>query len=328
MAFAGDVHFEGNARGVLSDPGPLIDSLRDTVGDADFAVANLETAIGMGGQPMPGKQYTFRAPPTALKVLASTGFDAVSMANNHAVDFGEDVFAQTLRTKRQSPLPIVGIGGNAAEAFTPVEVKVGDARIAILASSQVRDLTGLKHAATPDSQGIASNVVPDELLKAVTSAAKNHDIVVVVMHWGTEQSLCADDRQRQTAVDLAASGADIIVGGHGHRPQGSGWLGLSYVAYGLGNFIWYQNGGGNGESGVLKLAVDTAYASATTGAPGTPSREPRRRSVVTAASWIPMRIGSDGVPRKSSASLATTATRAWDASASCGGLARESTASP
>lgn len=116
MAFAGDVHFEGPARDLLSDSGPLIASLRDTVGKADFAVANLETALGTGGQALPGKQFTFKAPPAALGVLSEAGFDAVGMANNHAVDFGNDMFVQTLRAKRDSPLPVIGIGRNAAEA--------------------------------------------------------------------------------------------------------------------------------------------------------------------------------------------------------------------
>lgn len=328
MAFAGDVHFEGNARGVLADSAPLITSLRDTVGDADFAMANLETSIGTGGRAMPGKQYTFKAPPSALQVLASAGFDAVSMANNHAVDFGDEVLAQTLRAKENSPIPIAGIGGNASQAFAPVEVRLGAARVAVLASSQVRDLTGLNHAASETSPGIAANVDPAQLLAAVRTAATTHDVVVVVMHWGTEQSLCADDRQRQTAADLVDAGADIIVGGHGHRPQGSGWLASSYVAYGLGNFVWYQNGGGNGDSGVLRLTLDATYAAATTRSRGAAPAQARQRSVVTAAAWVPMRIGADGVPRRPSAAVAKAASTSWAESARCGSLALNAPLAP
>ena len=96
LAFAGDVHFERAARDLLVDAGPLTAALRDTIGRADFAMVNLETALGEGGAPLPGKAYAFRAPISSLDTLARAGVDAVSMANNHAADFGAGVFAQTL----------------------------------------------------------------------------------------------------------------------------------------------------------------------------------------------------------------------------------------
>lgn len=323
LAFGGDIHFEGAARGVLRNPAPLKAALKGTVGRADFAVANLETAIGEGGQPMPGKQFTFEAPASAITVLAEAGFDAVSMANNHATDFGDAVLAQTLRAQANSPIPVFGIGQDADEAFRPVTVNLQGVRVALLGSSQVRDLTGLEHAAGASSAGIAANIEPERLRAAVRAAAASHDVVVVVMHWGTEGVTCADDRQRATAKALADDGADIIVGGHGHRPQGSGWQGSSYIGYGLGNFVWYHNDGASGESGVLNLTLDTHYATTTTRATDDRGLAPRRRSVVTSADWVPMLIGSDGVPRQAAVQRATTMSRAWQQSAACGGLSIE-----
>lgn len=110
------------------------------------------------------------------------------------------------------------------------------------------------------------------------------------------------------------------MGGHGHRPQGSGWQGSSYIGYGLGNFVWYHNSGGSGESGVLTLTLDTRYAVKTSKAKGATGDQQRKRSVVTASDWAPKLIGSDGVPRKAQAQRAATMDRAWQRSASCGGL--------
>jgi poly-gamma-glutamate synthesis protein (capsule biosynthesis protein) len=312
LAFAGDVHFERQVRALLDRSEPLTAAVRDTLGRADFAMVNLETALGTGGTPLPGKDFTFRAPVSSLSVLAAAGVDAVSMANNHAADFGDAVFGQTLAARRSAPVPIVGIGRDEAEAFTPLRVDVHGVKVAVLASSQIRDVTSREHAAGSGSPGIAANLDPGPLRRAVRAAAASSDVVVVMLHWGTQYTSCADDRQRETARLLAADGADVIVGGHAHRPQGSGWSGRAYVAYGLGNFVWYNNDGPAADTGVLTVTVDAAAA----------RRKPHQRSVVSAAAWSPMVVGSDGVPRAAAAG----ATRArllagWDTATRCAGLA-------
>jgi poly-gamma-glutamate synthesis protein (capsule biosynthesis protein) len=238
------------------------------------------------------------------------------MANNHAADFGDAVFAQTLAARRGARIPIVGVGRDQAEAFTPLRLDVHGVSVAVLASSQIRDVTSREHAAGASTPGIATNLDPGPLRRAVRAAAATSDVVVVMLHWGTQYTSCADDRQRETARLLAADGADVIVGGHAHRPQGSGWLGAAYVAYGLGNFVWYNNEGAAAETGVLTVTVDTDAARATP-----PSSPGRARSVVVRGAWTPMLIGVDGVPR----SPAPGATRerlvaAWDAATRCASL--------
>lgn len=98
-----------------------------------------------------------------------------------AADFGDDVFAQTLNAKAKSPIPVFGVGKNANEVFTPVTVNLQGVKVALLGSSQVRDPTGLEHAAGTSSAGIAANLEPELLRAAVRKAAASHD-VVVVMH--------------------------------------------------------------------------------------------------------------------------------------------------
>ena len=171
LAFAGDVHFERAARALLADSSPLTTGLRDTIGRADFAMVNLETALGEGGAPLPGKAYAFRAPVSSLDVLARAGVDAVSMANNHAADFGEAVFAQTLAARRGAPIPIVGVGRDEAEAFAPLRLDVQGVSVAVLASSQLREETSRDHAAGPAEPGIATNLDPGPLRRAVRAAA-------------------------------------------------------------------------------------------------------------------------------------------------------------
>ena len=65
-------------------------------------------------------------------------------------------------------------------------------------------------------------------------------MVIVIMHWGTEGQACPDANQLALAPKLARAGANIIVGSHAHILQGSGWLGRTFVAYGMANFLWWE----------------------------------------------------------------------------------------
>ena len=78
--------------------------------------------------------------------------------------------------------------------------------------------------------------------------------VIVFMHWGTEGQTCPDPGQLSLARELAAAGASIIVGAHAHMLQGSGWLGRTFVAYGLGNFLWWERSYSTA-TGVLELTL-------------------------------------------------------------------------
>src|SRR5262249_1856333 len=96
ISFGGDVHFEGVLRTRLdSDPETALGPIASVLKKADLAMVNLETAITTGGSRAPGKQYAFRAPPSALTALEDAGVDVASMANNHGMDFMESGLADS-----------------------------------------------------------------------------------------------------------------------------------------------------------------------------------------------------------------------------------------
>ena len=310
LAFGGDVHFEDYLRPVARDPHGLHE-LRSTLGAADLSMVNLETAITERGQKI-GKEFHFRAPATALDTLASAGVDAVSMANNHGADYGAEGLRDTLAAKRTSPLPIVGIGADEDEAFSPATLTAKGLRVAVFGASQVFEMTLANWSADADSPGIASAAPLGRLRTAVQRAASSHDLVVVFLHWGLDYQKCPDSLSAQTAQALEAAGADVIVGGHSHRVNGAGWLGRSYVAYGLGNFVWWRSREPDSRTGVLTLAVDVNAARGT-----------RRGadSAVTDATWTPMLIGTDGIPRVPAVSDTKRLHALWGQSRACAGLA-------
>lgn len=309
LSFAGDLNFDQQLAALLDDPRHrLATVLRQVLANADLSMLNLETAITTRGSPEP-KTYHFRAPASALAAVASTGVDVVTMANNHAVDYGLSAFSDTLAAKDESPIPIVGIGHDAAEAFAPAVLHRAGLSIAIIGSTEIDDLTLNKFPVTESSPGVATNLDPARLLAAVRTARRAYDLVVVYLHWGLDYTSCPDALQPSVAAKLAAAGADVIVGSHAHRVQGAGWLGGSFVSYGLGNFVWARNDGDNGVSGVLTLTVDVRSAAA--------RRDATETSVVTRARWTPLLIGYDGLPRSPAPSVGADLRGRWRQARSC-----------
>lgn len=294
VSFAGDTNFEDQLRKVAADPAGLA-ALKPYLSAADVSVVNLETAVTTRGAPLAGKQFTFRAPPSALTTLANAGVDIVGMANNHAVDYGRDGLADSLAARAGSPVRLVGIGANAAEAFAPVVSTVDGVSVAIINASQLREQTTVYHAAGDDKPGIASTVTPERLVAAVRHASARYDVVMVFLHWGVEKEFCPSAKQFAATKYLKAAGADAVVGGHAHRVQGAGWDGSTYVAYGLGNFIWYRSDTFPGRStGVLTLSIDKKRVAARRALPVERRREPG--AMVTAEKWVPLENNTSGVP--------------------------------
>ena len=310
MAFAGDVHFEDYVAPLARDPHGL-DELKSSLGAADLAMVNLETAITERGTKI-GKEFHFRAPASALETIHNAGIDAVSMANNHGVDYGPVGLTDTLAAKKASPVPIVGIGKDEDEAFAPAILSAKGLKVAVFGASEVFEMTLARYSAGPGQGGIASASPVTRLREAVSRAAAKYDVVVVFLHWGLDYQKCPDQLSVQTAQALEAAGADIIVGGHSHRVNGAGWLGRSYVDYGFGNFVWWRSHEPDSRSGVLTLSIDVKAAKGT---------KRTQRSAVRQAVWTPMLIGADGIPRPPAAADSARLLALWKQAGQCANLA-------
>jgi poly-gamma-glutamate synthesis protein (capsule biosynthesis protein) len=253
LAFAGDVNFAGRTARLLGRPATAFGPVTAVLRSADFTAVNLETAVvTSGGTPQP-KTYHFRAPPAAFTALRDAGIDLVTMANNHVLDYGQAGLTQTLAAARAARFPYVGIGINAATAWAPYLTTIKGITIAIIGVSQVAELAS-SWVATGTRPGEANAIDLGRTLAAVRSAKRLASVVIVFMHWGTEGEACPDQAQLSLARELAAAGASIIVGAHAHMLQGSGWLGRTFVAYGLGNFLWWEHSYSTA-TGVLELTL-------------------------------------------------------------------------
>jgi hypothetical protein len=230
IAFGGDVHFEGAIGSRLAaNPATTLGPIAGVLRRADLAVVNLETAITERGSPA-GKDFTFRAPPSALTALKEAGVDVATMANNHGLDFGPVGLRDSLAAAKAARFPVVGIGRNADEAYRAYQTTVNGQRIAVIGATQVLDSSlAAAWTAGDGKPGMASAYQEARLLGAVKAARAAADTVIVDLHWGRELANCPIDRQRALAPKLVAAGADVVVGSHAHILLGGGFLRGAYV---------------------------------------------------------------------------------------------------
>jgi len=252
LAFAGDVHFAGRVGRLLTDPATTFGPITTVLKSANFTAVNLETPVTGRGTPQP-KTYHFATTPGAFTALRDAGIDVVTIANNHILDYGETGLADTLTAADAAHFPYVGAGVDASAAWAPYVTTINGTKIAIIGVSQVAELAS-SWVATARRPGEANAIDLSQTLEAVRAAKRLARIVIVFMHWGTEGMACPDQNQLSLAPKLAAAGASIIIGAHAHMLQGSGWLGHTFVAYGMGNFLWWENSYSTA-TGVLKLTL-------------------------------------------------------------------------
>jgi hypothetical protein len=300
LGFAGDVHFEYHLRGYLDQPRATFGSFRPLLRKPDLMMVNLETAITERGTPEP-KLFQFRVAPEALDLLDGAGIDVATLANNHAADFGEVGLRDTLAAVRRSPLPVLGVGRDADQAFRPFRTTIRGTDIAVHVASTKRDRTANHWSAGDSVPGVAVALHPrGRLLREVARSAELADVVVVYLHWGFEGDSCPTASQVEFAEALSAAGADVIVGSHAHVLLGSGWLGESYVNYGLGNFLWYNQGAP--DTGLLEVRI--------------------RNGEVVGDRWVPGQMTADG-PELLPRGERPAAVAQWRALRGCTGLAAQ-----
>jgi len=257
LAFAGDTNFQNQLGAVRSSPRTVLSAIAPTLSAADVAAVNLEASLGDKGSPQP-KKFTFRVPEQALTALDAAGIDVVTMANNHGLDFGPENLQESLRIKAESGFPILGIGADDQQAYTPWVTEVKGQRVGFIGANDVfDDDLRASWTAGPGHPGLASaeEAHQERLASVVTALRGEVDTLVVFLHYGTETQTCPNQRQKDLVQLLTDAGADIVVGSHPHRLQGVGFRGDRFVAYSLGNFAFQANSPEGAASGVLTVTA-------------------------------------------------------------------------
>ena len=259
LAFAGDIMLGRSLadRILRGEGGTIFASAEPILQSADFTVGNLECAIGEGGKKAP-KAYTFLAPSGSAGVLQGAGFDLLSLANNHILDYGVSVLEQTERLLDEAGIRHVGAGMDESLARAPVVVDLHGFRLAFLAYVEVPvEYYGFDPsiwAAGPSSPGV-SWAEDDKIAEDIRAADPQADFVIVLLHFGDEGVDVPNKRQRQLSRLAVDNGADLIVGSHSHMLQGSEEYNQRWIFYSLGNFVFDEFSGKANRSAVLRVTL-------------------------------------------------------------------------
>ncbi|GAB4461914.1 MAG: CapA family protein [Armatimonadaceae bacterium] len=237
-----------NGKDILTKVSPLLK-------DADITFGNLEGPLVDGGTTSKRgpNSYAFRTPPTYGQYLKDAGFDVLSVANNHANDFGERGRTTTCKT-----LEKLGIEHAGSDRDDVAELTIRGTRVAVVAFAHNQVSLNVNNI------GAAK--------QAVSAAAKQADIVIVSFHGGAEGTAhqhvprgperffgeSRGDLRRFTHAVIDA-GADLVLGHGPHVVRGLEIYRDRLIAYSLGNFATYGKFGLRGET-ALSLILEVSLA--------------------------------------------------------------------
>ncbi len=241
LLFAGDVYLSDHvleaydaASGI---DGVLSQGYQAEIQAADYFVTNEEFPFSTRGTPAPDKQFTFRVHPEKVNLMQEMGIDLVTLANNHALDYGCDAMLDTIDTLDHAGIRHVGAGKNLAEARKPAIVELNGRTFAFIGATRV--YPEADWAAGTDSAGMFSAYDGGAALAEEVKAAKQQaDYVIAYVHWGIEREEMPNEVQKSIAHRLVDAGADLVVGAHPHVLQGLEYYQGVPIAYSLGNFVF------------------------------------------------------------------------------------------
>ena len=283
--------------------GSAWEGVRPFMAGHDLNVVNLEGPLCRGGNANPEQtSLCLRGDVSSAAPMAAAGVSAVSLANDHAMDYGPKGLEETLNLLRGERLGVCGAGSNRHAAGQPLVLKTpGGAEVALLSLS---DVGPDAYAAGDDSPGINAVTSLEAVGEAVSAAAGEAHYVVVLVHWGEEDGAEITPRQREIARACARAGADLVVGCHPHAVQGMEIIEDTPVIYSLGDLLYYARGGAGAgilascrfDDGALRSLEFFPVRAGENGA-AMPSGEEARRSLeeLTAASpGVDLRISDGG----------------------------------
>ncbi len=223
LIFIGDVMLARDVeRRLLAEtPGYALSAIKDDI-QADMVVANFESSVPEVHEPTANMEMRFSVRPELLRELSLSGVTYASLANNHALDYGESGYAYTKEAL---------IDNGVQPAGHPVQVSPDSLFIEKTGTRQVVIVNINATYGYPEAADIVG-VLPEDL--------DEEDLLVTYIHWGEEYELVHSEAQETFAHQLIDSGFDLIVGHHPHVVQDIESYGQGLIFYSLGNFIFDQ----------------------------------------------------------------------------------------
>jgi poly-gamma-glutamate capsule biosynthesis protein CapA/YwtB (metallophosphatase superfamily) len=240
MAVVGQSLIKHDPRQYLDDP---LQTVAPILGAADAVFSNLEVAIaGPGCECTPTRDGIFfhGTGPHVVDYLSDLGVTLLSLANNHAWDYGDEGIVSAIAEAERLGLTYAGTGANLSEATAPGYRNVAGLRIGMVAAATIDNPPGARATETTAGTNMLEPDDPadwDRNLAAIREAASNADFVIAYQHFQADAPPGWHERWARATID---AGADLYVS-HG-EPQLGGveWYRGGLILYGLGNFIFHS----------------------------------------------------------------------------------------
>lgn len=255
----------GDVRISNKDPRFILELVRPTLSVADITTCQLETVYSNKGARDPHARIPFRAAPEDAAELKDAGFDVITTAGNHCMDYGHEALLDTIDVLRAAGLAPLGTGRNLEEAEKPVIVERGGNRVGFLSYNSIMaeewcaqsDRPGCNPIKIYSSDGqfnageTAAGRRPDtapgradldRMAQSIERLKGEADIAVVSFHWGLALSP-ADFAGYQRELGHAAidAGADLVLGHHPHILKAVEIYKEKVIFYSIGNFAFDQS---------------------------------------------------------------------------------------
>lgn len=249
LSFVGDMYLGDTLYNHYQSAGNNIsgfmdDNIANNFKDVDIMVVNHEYASTNLPESNKDKRqlYNFKAPTDREILWKELGVDVLSLANNHAMDYGEQSLFDTIETLDKLELAHIGAGKNLEDAKKAYITKINGKKVAILATC--RFVVDGEWYATQNSSGVLTtyhtteyfDIVKEEITRL--KEEEKCDFVAVYVHFGTEKKNIPNENQPIIAHGYIDSGADLVIGSHAHTLQGIEFYKEKPIYYNLGNFLF------------------------------------------------------------------------------------------
>lgn len=230
-------------------------ALSDILGDSDLRLANLEGAVPGLGKSVSKPKTQLRLDRDAIMQAKKAGFDLLTLANNHVMDYGEEGLNATLAELDRVGLAYCGAGKSQERALQPSVFDVGEGvRVSCFSvCGDYLDVAGESRA------GFAWIGSP-EFAPMVREEKESGSVVIICVHCGIEDVPLPPVQLQNQLRRLIDWGADLVIGTHPHVPQGFEAYNAGLIFYSLGNFLFDSPTGAISPKRDVSILIQASFA--------------------------------------------------------------------
>lgn len=258
LSFTGDLDLAGNVAELGEDEGyeTLFAGVSPLWTDSAYVFSCLDgVVLPEGGEGFTAAETAENPRPVsqrAVEAAAAAGVNALSLANDHSLDYGSEGLGQSLRSVSELGLQYAGAGENLPAAGAYRVLEANGLRVGFLACSAINP-----NGPGPIDDYCLTTTAYSALYRNVLLADDETDLVVVYVCWGDQDGLAVSEAQRRVAHRLIEMGADVVIGTHPHVLQPVEQYQNGWIFYSLGDLVNSRDQRGERESVLLRMDLDT-----------------------------------------------------------------------